>query len=218
MSFRSLAAAVALAFALAPGMAQAANPPQLIGDWRGVLDIEGMKLTLVWHVSADQVSVDSPDQGSNGIPGAAGMNGSAYTLGIPMAGANFEGKLSEDGRTLSGMFYQNGISPSLTLTRTSTTPTLPTFKPAPAEVRGDWVGPLTTPGGSANLVFHLGEKSSVDVPNAGALPASVEKVGDEYSISLAAGVFKGRLSADGKSLTGAIGSGGQNLPVTLTRK
>jgi hypothetical protein len=135
-----------------------------------------------------------------------------------MAGASFEGKLSDDGKTLSGLFYQGGASPSLTLTRTSATPTLPTFKPAPAEIRGDWEGPLTTPGGSANLVFHLSDKSSVDVPNAGALPASVEKTGDEYSISLAAGVFKGKLSADGKTLTGAIGSGGQNLPVTLTRK
>ena len=33
-----------------------------IGDWRGVLEIEGMKLTLVFHVGADQATADSPDQ------------------------------------------------------------------------------------------------------------------------------------------------------------
>jgi hypothetical protein len=222
MTRNALAAALALALApaLAPSLAFAANPPQLIGDWKGVLDIGGQKLTLIWHVAADQVVVDSPDQNSNGLPGAAGTNGSAYTLSIPIAGANFEGKLSEDGKTLSGEFYQGGASPSLTLTRTSATPTLPTFKPAPAEIRGDWQGTLSTPNGSADLAFHLAEKSTVDVPGAGPLPASVEKTGEDYTISLAAGVFKGKLSADGKTLAGALGQGGQapSLPLTLTRK
>jgi hypothetical protein len=216
MNLKTLA--VGLALTLSPTLALAANPPELIGDWKGVLDIEGMKLTLIWHVGADQVLVDSPDQNTSGLPGDTGRNGSAYTLGIPAVGANFEGSLSADGKTLSGALYQNGGSPSLTLTRVSTTPTLPVFKPAPAEIRGDWTGALTTPNGTMNLAFHLAEKSTADLPGAGTLPLMVDKAGDDYLLSVAGAVFKGKLAADGKTLTGTMGQGGQGGPLTLTRK
>ena len=163
MNLKALAAALALA--LSPSLALAANPPELIGDWKGVLEVEGAKLTLVFHVGADQVVVDSPDQGTMGLPGDAGRNGSNYTLGMPVVAANFEGAaLSADGKTLVGAFYQNGISPQLTLTRTSTTPTLPVMKPAPAEIKGEWAGTLTTPNGPLVLAFHLTDKPSADLP------------------------------------------------------
>jgi hypothetical protein len=218
MKFKAIA--VSLALVLTPSLALAANPPQLIGDWKGVLDIEGMKLTLVFHVGADQATADSPDQGALNLPVEVGRNSSAYTLGIPMVAGNFEGELSADGKTLTGAFYQNEVSPQLVLTRTSTTPTLPApMKPAPAEIKGDWEGKLQTPNGTIALLYHLTDKPTAELPGApGPLPARVDKVGDDYSVDVVGAVFKGKLSADGKTLAGTMSQGGQGGPLTLTRK
>jgi hypothetical protein len=70
-----------------------------------------------------------------------------------------------------------------------------------------------------NLAFHLADKSTADVPGAGALPALVDKTGDDYSIAFPGATFKGKLAADGKTLTGTVGAGGgQGGPLTLTKK
>ena len=86
-------------------------------------------------------------------------------------------------------------------------------------VRGGTVVDGTgAPGYTGDVEITDGTITAVSAPGAGPLPASVEKTGDDYSISLAAGTFKGKLSADGKTLTGALGQGAQSLPLTLTRK
>ena len=217
MNLKAIAAALALV--LSPTVALAANPAPIIGDWKGTLEINGTKLTLVFHVGAEQALADSPDQGAAGLPVEVGRNSSAYTLEIPNVGARFEGELSADGKTMTGALYQGDVSPQLILTRTSATATLPVSKPAPAEIRGDWAGTLSTPGGTMNLAFHLAEKSTADLPGAGTMPALVDKAGDEYSIAVPGATFKGKLAADGKTMTGSIGGGaGQGGPLTLTRK
>jgi len=218
MKFNAIVASLALV--LTPSLAMAANPPQIIGDWKGTLEIEGTKLTLVFHVGADQATADSPDQGALNLPVEVGRNSSAYTLGIATVGANFEGELSADGKTLTGALYQNEVSPQLVLTRTSTTPTLPApIKPAPTEIRGDWQGTLQTPNGTVALVYHLTDKPAADLPGAPpGVPARVDKAGDDYSVEVLGAVFKGKLSADGKTLTGAMSQAGQSMPLTLTKK
>jgi hypothetical protein len=210
---------LSLALVLTPAAALAANPPELIGDWQGVLDIEGTKLTLVFHVGADRVTADSPDQGARNLPGSAGTNGSALTLGIPMVAARFEGKLSADGKTLSGVFYQGGISPSLTLTKISTTPTLPPIRPTPAELKGEWEGASPTPNGTVTLAFHLTDTPNADVPGqATGVPVLIDKTADGFKLEVAGVVFNGKLSADGKSLEGTLTAGNQSAPMKLTRK
>lgn len=215
------AALISLVLMLAPAAALAGSPPELIGDWKGVLEVEGAKLTLVFHVGADRVTADSPDQGSFNLPGSAGMNGSSLTLGIPMVDATFEGKVTPDGKTLSGTFYQGGNSPSLTLTRTSTTATLPpAAKPAPAAIKGEWEAKLQTPGGVVNFSYHLTDNptADIDAANVKGLPALIEQTGDTYKIDVVGAVFTGKLAADGKTMTGALSQGAQGGPMTLTRK
>lgn len=207
------ALAVSLALMPAPTLALAASPPQLIGDWTGEIEVQGTKVALVWHVGADQVVVDS--QGTVNLPGSAGTNGPNFTLGIPPVGSHFEGKISDDGKTLSGLYYAGGINPTLTLTRTSESPTLPVLKPAAVQIKGEWEGVLTGPRGPLNLVFHLTERPTADMPGAtAATPASVDKIGDDYSIVVAGATFTGKLSPDGKTMTGIFGG----RPLTLTRK
>ncbi|MCP5062335.1 MAG: alpha/beta hydrolase, partial [Ignavibacteriae bacterium] len=44
----------------------------ITGDWYGVLDIQGQKLRIVFHIVENDGSLtatmDSPDQGAKGIP------------------------------------------------------------------------------------------------------------------------------------------------------
>jgi hypothetical protein len=38
------------------------------GTWSGKLDVQGIKISLVFHLDGDSPTVDSPDQGVKGIP------------------------------------------------------------------------------------------------------------------------------------------------------
>jgi hypothetical protein len=212
---------VSLALALAPVSVLAASPPQLIGDWKGVLDIEGQKLTVVFHVGADRVTADSPDQSAFNLPATAGTNGTALTLEIPSAGANFEGRLSPDGKTLNGVLYQGGGSPTLVLSKVSDTPTLPPPPMAtPAELKGEWEGKVQTPNGTVTILYHLTDSPTADIQGGGVtgVPARIAKAGDDWKIDVLGAVFTGKLAADGKSMTGTLSQGGQGGPTTLTRK
>jgi hypothetical protein len=211
MTFKVLSLTALLS--IAPCLALAASPPQLIGDWKGSVEVRGTQINLTWHVGADRVTVDS--QGVVNLPGSAEVSGAAFILGIPPVGARFEGKLSDDGKTLTGLYYAPGANPTLTLTHTSATPTLPRVTPAAAAIRGDWQGVLTTPNGQVNLAYHLNDAPTADMPGAGNEPASADKSGDDYSITVAGATFTGKLSADGKTLTGVFGQG---RPLVLTRK
>ena len=63
------------------------------GTWSGKLDIQGTKLTLVFHLDDENPTMDSPDQGAKGIPmqierGELGK----VTLKIPALGATYEAR------------------------------------------------------------------------------------------------------------------------------
>ena len=38
------------------------------GTWSGKLDVQGTKLSLVFHLDEENPTMDSPDQGAKGIP------------------------------------------------------------------------------------------------------------------------------------------------------
>ena len=61
------------------------------GVWSGKLDVQGTKLSLVFHLDDDPV-VDSPDQGVKGIPVRVERAGAGkITVQIPSLGAVYEG-------------------------------------------------------------------------------------------------------------------------------
>lgn len=47
------------------------NAQEIIGDWNGVLNVQGTNLRIVFHVTGEegayQSTLDSPDQGAYGI-------------------------------------------------------------------------------------------------------------------------------------------------------
>lgn len=120
----SLAVALFLAFA-GPALAQNNQDSLSIdGSWLGALDAGGVKLRLVMKFSRTpdgqlKGAVDSIDQGVNNI------NVSMVTfhdglLHVEMASlsAAYDGKMSQDGESISGTFVQGGATLPLDLKRT----------------------------------------------------------------------------------------------------
>jgi hypothetical protein len=84
------------------------------GTWTGKLDVQGTKLTVIFHLDGDEPCMDSPDQAAQGIPIQVERNGMGkITIRIPMLGAGYEGIWL--GKQILGTFTQMGQSLPLTL-------------------------------------------------------------------------------------------------------
>lgn len=102
--------------------AQAKAAPSAVGDWSGTLNAGGTPLRLVVHFVQKPGgglagTLDSPDQGANGIPFSAVRRTDAK-VHAESAGihATFDGTLDDAGRTITGRWTQFSPLP-LTLTR-----------------------------------------------------------------------------------------------------
>ena len=85
------------------------------GTWSGKLDIQGTKLTLVFHLDDQNPTMDSPDQGAKGIPIQVTRTDSGkITVKVPSIGATYEGQWTV--KQILGSFKQMGVSLPLTLT------------------------------------------------------------------------------------------------------
>lgn len=92
----------------------------VLGDWHGMLDIEGMKLRIVFHISANQDSLtatfDSPDQGAFGLPvSSVNFANSRLTLTSDSPPMVYVGTVDAD--SLKGILYQSGLELPLNLGR-----------------------------------------------------------------------------------------------------
>ncbi|MDR2145023.1 MAG: alpha/beta fold hydrolase [Tannerella sp.] len=111
------AVAVFLAIFLLGGTFSQAQ--DITGQWNGVLN--ELKLRVVFHITQTgdgyASTMDSPDQGAAGIPVTTTIfDGSKLSLAMPAIGFSYEGEFKTD--SIVGTFKQNGLSLSMTLTRT----------------------------------------------------------------------------------------------------
>ena len=84
------------------------------GTWSGQIEVQGMKLTLVFHLDGDEPTLDSPDQGVKGIPVQYKIEETGkVSVTVPMIGASYEGLWM--GTQIVGNFSQSGLSLPLTL-------------------------------------------------------------------------------------------------------
>lgn len=85
------------------------------GTWSGKLELPGTSLQLVFHMDGDNPTMDSPDQGAEGIPVQIEKGPMGKTvIRIPSLGASYEGTWMI--RQITGTFRQSGLSLPLTLT------------------------------------------------------------------------------------------------------
>jgi hypothetical protein len=99
-----------------------AVPEKFTGKWEGQLDSPVGPVHLNFNISNKDGSavgtIDSPDQGAVGIPVSlisAGEN--SLKIEVKLIPAEYNGKLNEDGKTLTGEWSQAGKTFSLVLTK-----------------------------------------------------------------------------------------------------
>ncbi len=84
------------------------------GVWSGRLEVQGVKLPLVFHFDDESPCLDSPAQGARGIPMQfERIEPDSVSVSIPAIGGSFAGKLV-DGQIV-GRFSQMGVTLPLTL-------------------------------------------------------------------------------------------------------
>lgn len=85
------------------------------GTWSGSLDVQGTKLSLVFHLDGENPTMDSPDQGARGIPAQVERDDMGKVkITIPSIGASYEGLWMVN--RIVGTFTQMTASLPLTLT------------------------------------------------------------------------------------------------------
>lgn len=96
------------------------NAQNFIGDWKGQLNVQGMELEIILHISEKDnqflTTLDVPMQGAAGIPlDKTDVNGNQITFSAAAMGINFKGELNGD--TIAGTFSQAGMDLPLTLSK-----------------------------------------------------------------------------------------------------
>ena len=85
------------------------------GAWSGKLEVQGTKLTIVFHLDGEEPTMDSPDQAALGIPIQVEKTAIGnLNIKIPALGASYEGLWT--GKQILGTFKQGPLSLPLTLT------------------------------------------------------------------------------------------------------
>ena len=85
------------------------------GTWSGDVEVQGMKLGIVFHFEEENPTMDVPDQGAKGLPiQLTRPEEGKVSVKIPSIAASYEGQL-QDGKIV-GSFSQMGASLPLTLT------------------------------------------------------------------------------------------------------
>jgi len=84
----------------------------ITGTWNGILKVQGMQLSLVFHINKTEngfsSTMDSPDQKAFGIPvTSTNFENSKLTIAIANARIEYEGVLGADGN-ITGTFKQSG--------------------------------------------------------------------------------------------------------------
>ncbi|MCL8000828.1 hypothetical protein M8994_21800, partial [Brucella sp. 21LCYQ03] len=97
---------------------------QIAGDWKGKLDVQGMSLELIFHITEtpDRISatLDVPIQGASGLPlSPAKFENNTLSVAMEQAGIKYEGVL-EQGK-ITGTFSQAGMDMPLVLEKTTIT-------------------------------------------------------------------------------------------------
>ncbi len=70
------------------------------GSWKGELNVQGIKLPLVFHFTANGCTIDSPSQGVTGLKAEKSVQYGKVTVKISAIGATFEGVTL--GKSISG--------------------------------------------------------------------------------------------------------------------
>ena len=220
--------------------AKPAEPPQIAGDWLGVLSMQGSDMRVVLHIIAAKdgtlsASSDVPDQGMMGIPGSAvTFKDSKLSINFDSYNGVYTGTLSQDATTIKGTWTQDQPA-ELDFTRApaqaAPTPAAPK-PPEPkaeghSEIDGSWLGSLDTGAIKLRIVFKIANTAdglaaqlqSPDQRPAWVPATSVTRNGSAISIAIKGlGIsYDGKIAGDFGSMDGAFTQAGNSMALALKR-
>ena len=103
--------------AFAPAQVAPQESRSIAGDWNGELSVQETRLRLVLHIKKNldgtlAATLDSLDQGANGIPvSAISQKGNDVNLELKGIAASYQGKLNTAGTEITGEWKQGGTLP-----------------------------------------------------------------------------------------------------------
>jgi len=222
---------------LAPAALLAATDPA--GVWEGTLKTPNGDLGLVFNLHRDgdkwAAEADVPMQGVSGLQLInVKVDGATISFTLPAGPGDphYEGKLSEDGKTISGNFSQAGAMLPLDLKWKSEPRAVEKAGPANTgdvqALEGAWEGTMDANGTSIHLRFNFTKnadgsvKATLDVASqsiSGLAFNSIARTGDAVKMELKvlAASFEGTLNKDASAMTGTWSQGGGSLPLTVQR-
>ncbi|MGC2765817.1 MAG: hypothetical protein WB607_09955 [Candidatus Acidiferrum sp.] len=193
----------------AQGKAHEGATKEIVGDWTGLLSAGGSQLHLVLHVTKSQdgelgATLDSVDQGANGIPvSAIAVKDGKLSMTVAAVGGTYEGVINKDVTEIQGTWTQMQAL-ELTFTRVKKTqaagkddgataakkPQDAGSKPgattgqshvAPSDIDGAWMGTIEAGAMKLRVVFHItntadGLKATMDSLDQGAKGIPVTSV------------------------------------------
>src|SRR6185312_14584260 len=126
---------------LAGGIARAQD---VVGDWQGALDLGGGHLRVVVKVTKEKGALGAKlfnaDRGTPPMTASdVTLSGSTFKFAAQPMGVTFEGKLSADGKTISGAWTQGGRASPLEFVRATreTAWDIPSPPPPPKAMAAD---------------------------------------------------------------------------------
>lgn len=219
----------------------AASPTDVVGDWKGALDIGGTKLRLVFKITkgpggALSARLDSLDQGARDIPiDTVTFKDDKLRLEVKQIQGVYEGSFKGK---ITGTWQQGPQSLPLTLERSQGIATAEAESLSPADlgasklaaqkIAGNWSGTLAAGGANLRLVVKISKAASgaatgtADSVDQGAkdipLSAITYKEGKvRFEARGIGGVYEGTLGTDGASLTGEWRQSGQAMPLNFKK-
>ncbi len=204
----------------------------LVGDWKGTLNAGGSQLHLVLHVTKAEdgklgATLDSVDQGANGIPvSAIAVKDDKFNMAVDAVHGKYEGVVNKEATEIKGTWTQ--MQPlELNFARVAGGVKSDQAKVAPSDIDGVWTGALDLGSVKLRLAFHImntadGLKATMDSLDQGAMGVPVTSVtrnGTALKIALKQidGVFDGKISEDKTTVAGTWTQHGDSRPLVLTR-
>jgi len=222
---------------LAPAAVRAATNPA--GMWEGTIKTPNGDLGVVFNLHRDgdkwAGEMDVPLQGVTGLPLTnVKADGAAVSFTMPGQGdPHYEGKVSEDGKSISGNLNVGGQAIPLDLKWKSEARAAEKAATAnTGEVQaleGVWEGALEANGTQIHVRFNFTKNAdgsmaatmdSVDQGVNGVPVSSIARTGDTVKMDLktVSISYEGTLNKDASAMTGSFSQGGASVPLNLQRK
>jgi hypothetical protein len=209
----------------------AANQPSIAGDWSGTLKAGPAELRLVLHITAAKdgslsATLDSVDQGANGIPiNAVTLKDGKLSLDVQAVQGTYEGTLNKDASGIAGTWTQ-GQPMELNFTRGHVATAGASKPAAPSDIDGTWQGSLDTPKGKLRILFKIvnmdtGLTATMQSPDQAPVwmpTTSVTRSGNKLTINMKAfgATFEGQINAAKDTIDGSF-TQGASIPLVLKK-